>query len=103
MMVLYAVGSGVGFGLALLSISVLLLNYYGRKHNLEIFSLTCLIGAVSALGPTAAGAVRDATGGFSLAFQLAAGVIGVIFVAALFLRPPRVSAPDAAAAPPPPG
>ena len=88
MMLLYAVGSGVGFGLTLLATTVLLLNYYGRKHNLEIFSLTCLIGAVSALGPTVAGAIRDATGGFSIAFQLFAGVIAVILVAVVLMRPP---------------
>jgi cyanate permease len=88
MMLLYAVGSGVGFGLTLLATTVLLLNYYGRRHNLEIFSLTCLIGAVSALGPTAAGAIRDASGSFSIAFQLFAGVIAIILVAVLFMRPP---------------
>jgi MFS family permease len=88
MMLLYAVGSGVGFGLTLLAVTVLLLNYYGRRHNLEIFSLTCLIGAFSALGPTVAGMLRDATGGFSIAFQLFAGVIGVILVAVMFMRPP---------------
>ena len=50
-MLIYAVGSGLGFGLTALSVTMLLLNYFGREHNLEIFSLTCLIGAVSALGP----------------------------------------------------
>jgi hypothetical protein len=89
MMLLYAVGSGIGFGLTLLATTVLLLNYYGRRHNLEIFSVTCLIGAVSALGPTVAGLLRDATGGFSIAFQLFAAVIGVILVAVVFMRPPR--------------
>jgi hypothetical protein len=39
------------------------------------------------------GAVRDATGGFGLAFQIYAGVIAVVLAAALFMRPPL---PDAA-------
>ncbi len=89
MMILYAVGSGIGFGVTLLTVTVLLLNYYGRTHNLEIFSLTCLIGAVSALGPTIAGAVRDASGGFTPAFEAFAAVIAVILVAVAFMRPPR--------------
>jgi MFS family permease len=89
MMLLYAVGSGVGFGLALLSVTVLLLNYYGRRHNLEIFSLTCLIGAVSALGPTIAGGLRDLTGSFASTFQLFAAVITLVLVAVAFMRPPR--------------
>lgn len=88
LMLLYAVGSGVGFGLTLLAVSVLLLNYYGRRHNLEIFALTCLIGAVSAFGPTLAGAIRDATGSFSIAFQLFAAIIAVILVAVTLMRPP---------------
>jgi len=87
----YALGSGLGFGVTALAVTLLLLNYYGRKHNLEIFSTTCLIGAVSALGPTVGGWIRDSTGGFTLAFQLCAVVAGVIFIAALFMRPPRMS------------
>jgi MFS family permease len=89
MMLLYAVGSGIGFGLTLLTVTVLLLNYYGRKHNLEIFSVTCLIGAVSALGPTIGGSLRDVTGNFVSTFQLFAGVIVVILVAVVFMRPPQ--------------
>ncbi len=88
-MLLYAVGSGLGFGLALLAVTLLLLNYYGRTHNLEIFSLTCLIGAVSALGPVIGGAIRDRTGGFGAAFQLFAVVLAVVLVAVCFMRPPR--------------
>jgi MFS family permease len=89
MMLLYAVGSGLGFGLTALAVTLLLLNYYGRRHNLEIFSLTCLIGAVSALGPVIGGAIRDRTGGFAPAFQLFAMVIVVVLVAVSFMRPPR--------------
>jgi hypothetical protein len=77
---------------------VLLLNYYGRKHNLEIFSLTCLIGAVSALGPTIGGSLRDLTGSFTITFQLFAGVIAVILLAVVFMRPPRHAlSPEASA------
>ncbi|SFJ24250.1 CynX/NimT family MFS transporter [Caulobacter sp. UNC279MFTsu5.1] len=88
-MMLFAVGVGVGFGLTVLAVSILLLNYYGRKNNLEIFSLVCLAGAVSALGPVIGGLMRDRLGGFAPTFQLFAAVIGVIFLAALFMRPPR--------------
>ncbi len=96
MMVLYAAGTGLGFGLTALSVTVLLLNYFGRAHNLEIFSAVCLIGAVSALGPVFGGAVRDYTGGFGLAFQIYAGVIAVVLAAAVFMRPPaKDAAPQA--------
>lgn len=92
LMMLFAVGVGVGFGMTVLAVSILLLNYYGRKNNLEIFSLVCLVGAVSALGPVIGGVMRDRLGGFAPTFQLFAAVIGVIFVAALFMRPPRKAA-----------
>ncbi|MFC4443087.1 CynX/NimT family MFS transporter [Caulobacter henricii] len=88
LMLLYAIGTGVGFGLTVLAVTVLLLNYYGRRNNLELFSLTCLVGAVSAAGPFIAGAMRDRLGGFAPTFQLFAAVIAVVFVAALFMRPP---------------
>ncbi|WP_425998384.1 CynX/NimT family MFS transporter [Caulobacter sp. DWR1-3-2b1] len=88
LMLLYAVGTGVGFGLTVLAVTVLLLNYYGRRSNLELFSLTCLVGAVSAAGPFIAGAMRDRLGSFSPTFQLFAATIAVVFVAALFMKPP---------------
>lgn len=88
LMLIYAVGTGVGFGLTVLAVTVLLLNYYGRRSNLELFSLTCLVGAVSAAGPFIAGAMRDRVGGFAPTFQLFAAVIALVFVAALFMRPP---------------
>lgn len=88
MMLLYAVGSGLGCGLTSLAVTLLLLNYYGRTHNLEIFSLTCLIGALSASGALIAGAIRDLAGGFGLAFQLFALVIVTVLAAVAFMRPP---------------
>jgi MFS family permease len=98
LMLTYAGASGAGFGLTALAVPLLLLNYYGRRNNLEIFSLTCLIGAVSALGSLVAGMIRDATGGFAGALQLYAVVIAVVFVAAAFMRPPRFA--GSAEAPP---
>ncbi|WP_297512567.1 CynX/NimT family MFS transporter [uncultured Caulobacter sp.] len=89
LMVLYAIGTGVGFGLTVLAVTVLLLNYYGRRSNLELFSLTCLVGAVSAGGPFVAGAMRDRLGSFSPTFQLFAAVAAVVFVAVLAMRPPK--------------
>ena len=89
MMMVFAVGVGIGFGMTVLAVSILLLNYYGRKNNLELFSMVCLVGAVSALGPVIGGMMRDQLGGFAPTFQLFAAVIGLIFVAALFMRPPR--------------
>jgi MFS family permease len=101
LMMIYALGTGVGFGLTVLAVTVLLLNYYGRKHNLELFSLTCLVGGFSAMGPVLGGFMRDHLGSFVPTFHLYAAVIGAIFVAVLFMRPPVAARPGAetAAAP----
>lgn len=101
MMVIFALGVGVGFGMTVLAVSILLLNYYGRKNNLELFSMVCLAGAVSALGPVIGGVMRDRLGGFAPTFQVFAAVIGVIFVAALFMRPPRKTVEESTLAPVP--
>lgn len=89
LMLVYAIGTGVGFGLTVLAVTVLLLNYYGRQSNLELFSLTCLVGAVSAAGPFIAGAMRDRLGSFTPTFELFAAVTALVFVAVLVMRPPR--------------
>jgi MFS family permease len=88
-MLVYAIGSGLGFGLTALAVSMLLLNYFGRTSNLEIFARTTLVGAFSALGPTLGGKLRDLTGGFGSTFEIYAAVIAVVFVAVALMGPPR--------------
>jgi MFS family permease len=97
MMLAYAIGSGLGFGLVGLAVTMLLLDYFGRAHNLEIFSRTCLVGAFSALGPTLGGQLRDATGAFGTTFELYAAVSAVILVAVALMKPPRKPASAEAA------
>lgn len=87
-MLLYAAGTGIGYGLTALAVTLVLLNYYGRAHNLELFSMVCLVGALSALGPFISGAMRDHLGGFGQSFQLYGAICALILVAALFMRRP---------------
>ena len=101
LMMLFAVGTGVGFGMTILSVTILLLNYYGRKNNLAIFSLICLVGTPAALGPVIGGMMRDHLGSFGPTFQVYAMVIGLIAVAVLFMRPPRKASVEREAAPVP--
>jgi MFS family permease len=91
-MLIYAIGSGLGFGLTALAVSMLLLNYFGRRYNLEIFARTALVGVFSSLGATLGGQTRDLTGGFGFTFQVYAVVVAVMFVAVALMRPP--SAPE---------
>jgi MFS family permease len=87
----YAFGIGVGFGLTVLAVTLLLLEYFGPRNNLEIFALTCLVGAVSAVGSLVAGVVRDHLGGFAPALYGMGLLIAIVAVACALMRPPAAS------------
>jgi cyanate permease len=89
LMLLYAVGIGVGYGLSYLATAVLLLNYFGRARNLELFSIMCLVSTLASAGPYIGGLVHDRTGGFGPALWGFAGVAAVVLTAMLLMRPPR--------------
>ena len=88
-LVIFAVGVGIGTTVTALAVTLLALDYYGRGHNLEIFSTICMVGAVSALGPVFGGVLRDRLGGFDSTFLLFAALNGVVFVGTALMRPPR--------------
>lgn len=88
LMLVYAVGVGVGYGLSNLAAVVLLLNYFGRGKNLELFSIMCLISTLAAAGPWLGGYARDRLGGFEPAFWLFAGLAIVVLAAVAVMRPP---------------
>ena len=87
----YAVAVGAGYGLNYLAATVLLLNYYGRERNLELFSTTCLISTLASAGPLMAGALKDRTGGFAPAFWIIAAVTAAVLVAVALMRPPKAA------------
>ncbi len=100
-LIVFAVGVGIGTTVTALAVTVLALDYYGRKHNLEIFSSICMVGAVSALGPAFGGFLRDQFGGFDTTFLLFAGLNAVVFVATAVMRPPKRAGARAAIEPAP--
>ena len=81
LMLCYALGSGLGFGLTALAVTLLLFEWFGRDHNLELFSLICLGGAAAAVGPMLGGMLRDASGTFAPTFQILGAIVAAIFVA----------------------
>jgi MFS family permease len=93
LMLTYAVGVGLGYGLSSLAATVLLLNYFGRARNLELFSLMCLVSTLAAVGPWLGGFARDRLGGFDAAFWLFAALALVVLVAVSAMRPPKAPNP----------
>ena len=68
MLLLYAGGIGIGSGLTFFASTILLLDYFGRKPNLELFATVNLISTVGSVGPAFAGLVFDRSGSFVPAF-----------------------------------
>lgn len=89
LMLVYAVGVGLGYGLNYLATAVLLLRYFGRSRNLELFSLMCLVSTLASTGPFIGGLVHDRTGGFGPALWGFAAVAAVVLAAVLLMRPPQ--------------
>jgi MFS family permease len=97
LMLVYAAGIGIGYGLTFFATSILLLNYFGPKVNLELFSTVNLISTLASVGPVMAGWSRDVTGSFApFLLLLAAGVV-VVLAAVLLMRPPAQEEIPAAA------
>lgn len=92
MMLVYAAGIGIGFGLSNFAATILLLDYFGRRPYLELFSAVNLIGTVGAVAPTLAGITRDKTGAFTpFLFGLAA-LVAIVTVCVVLMRAPRKAA-----------
>jgi cyanate permease len=89
MMLVYAAGVGIGYGLTFFAATILLLDYFGRAPNLELFSIVNLISTVGAVAPALAGFTRDMTGAFTPFFLVLAAAIVVVMLAVLVMRPPH--------------
>ncbi len=92
MMLLYAAGIGIGFGLANFAATILLLDYFGRRPYLELFSAVNLIGTVGAVAPTLAGLARDRIGTFTPFLIGLAALVALVMLSVLMMRPPHKAA-----------
>ncbi|HEY0266456.1 MAG TPA: MFS transporter [Rhizomicrobium sp.] len=89
MLLVYAAGIGIGFGLTLFAATILLLDYFGRGPYLELFATVNLISTSGAVAPTLAGLTRDQTGSFVPFFVGLAVLIGLVALAVITMRPPQ--------------
>lgn len=89
MMMLYAAGIGIGFGLANFAATILLLDYFGRGPYLELFSAVNLIGTMGAVAPTLAGLARDRIGAFTPFLIGLASLVALVMLTVTLMRPPH--------------
>jgi len=88
-MLIYAAGTGIGYGLTLFAATILLLDYFGRRPYLELFSTVNLISTAGAVAPTLAGFTRDHSGSFSPFFVALAVLVGLVLLMVAMMRPPQ--------------
>lgn len=93
MMLVYAAGIGIGYGLTFFASTILLLDYFGRRPYLELFATVNLISTVGAVAPFLAGMSRDRLGAFTPFFLGLSLLVAVVALAVLLMRPPHRRAP----------
>jgi MFS family permease len=91
LMLVYAVGVGIGFGLSFVASTMLLLTFFGRRAYLELYSIMCLLSTIAALGPAVGGWTRDVFGSFAGVFHLCSAAAFVMLVATVLMRVPRMA------------
>lgn len=91
LMLVYAIGIGVGYGLTFFASTILLLDYFGRAPNLELFAIVNLISVVGSGGPAFAGFVADHSGSFIPAFTILEGLVLLVLIAVAVMRRPQRS------------
>jgi cyanate permease len=89
LLLLYAAGIGIGYGLTFFSATILLLDYFGRGPNLELFSSVNLISTIGAVGPAFAGLIEDRSGSFVPAFLALAALTALVWVGVALMRAPH--------------
>ena len=91
LMIVYAMGVGAGYGLTFFASTILLLDYFGRGPNLELFAAVNLISTIGAAGPAFAGFVSDRAGSFVPAFAILEALVLIVLIAVAPMRAPKRS------------
>jgi MFS family permease len=85
----FAVSFGLGWGIAYFAVTVLVVNYFGRRENGALFATIWLVTTLATFGPVIGGVIADDFGSFSLLFLGYIAVLIVATIAVAWMRPPR--------------
>jgi MFS family permease len=83
-----AITFGVGWGLAYVAGTVVLLDFFGGTTGAKILSIVWLVSTAAAAGPLAAGMIADRVGSFVPIFLVFAALLVVLAVPVFFMRAP---------------
>jgi OFA family oxalate/formate antiporter-like MFS transporter len=89
LMIVYAAGVGAGYGLTFFASTIMLLDYFGRAPNLELFAMVNLISTIGAAGPAFAGFVSDHAGSFVPAFVILEALVLIVLIGVAPMNPPK--------------
>ena len=87
----YAVLFGIGYGGLVTALPTFIGAYYGRAHYAQILGIVFPVAiAAEAVGPSLAGGIFDAMGGYQIVFATLVVVSSIGLVCAVFARPPKL-------------
>lgn len=85
----YSIFIGAGFGIQMLVMGTMIPNYFGMAEFPKIMGYAMPIGIIlGAIGAPGAGHIRDITGSYIPAFQIALAIAVLAFICILCARPP---------------
>ena len=93
LILIFAIGDGVGFGIVTFASSILLLEYFGAKNNPMILGFLNLITTAAMVGPVLAGYVADHVGGFFEVFATITALMLAVFLLFLTMSKPQRKMP----------
>lgn len=97
LILIFAIGDGICFGIVTFASSILLLEYFGARNNPMILGFQNLVTTLAMVGPVMAGGMADRIGGFTEVFMIASGLMFIVFLLSLTMKKPvRPSIRDAA-------
>lgn len=97
LILLFAIGDGISFGIVTFASSILLLEYYGPTNNPMILGFLNLITTFAMIGPAMAGFLADKAGGFSVIFIGISILMLLVFILTMSMSKPVRTMPTQAA------
>jgi len=86
---LFAVTFGLGYGMAAVASTTLIVNFFGVKNNAHLMGIRgILVTLFGGIGPIGAGLIADYSGSYAVAFSLYMGLNFLAMTAVFFMSVP---------------